>query len=131
MREIRRQKLLLFYDLAFMLLKILILFTTVSFIIFGVNCLYSQKMVLEFRRYGLEQYRILTGILQLLGSFSLIIGFWISPFTMVGSGGLAMLMFLGVIVRIKIKDKPYLLIPAIFFMCLNIFIFGASLIQIM
>jgi hypothetical protein len=87
-------------------------------------------MVFEFQRYGLKQYRILTGILQLLGSFSLIIGFWISPFTLIGSGGLSVLMLLGVIVRIRIKDKPYLLIPAIFFMCLNIIIFAASLIQI-
>jgi uncharacterized membrane protein YiaA len=87
-------------------------------------------MVVEFQRYGLKQYRILTGILQLLGSFSLMIGFWISPFTLVGSGGLAMLMVLGVIVRIRIKDKPYLLIPAIFYMCLNIFIFTTSLILI-
>ncbi|WP_026348432.1 DoxX family protein [Eudoraea adriatica] len=114
-----------------MLLKILILFSSLSFIIFGVNCLYSQKMVFEFQRYGLKHYRILTGILQLLGSFSLIIGFWIPSFTLVGSGGLAMLMLLGVLVRIRIKDKPYLLIPAIFFMCLNIVILGASLIHMM
>jgi hypothetical protein len=88
-------------------------------------------MVFEFQRYGLKHYRILTGILQLAGSFSLIIGFWISSFTLVGSGGLVMLMLLGVIVRIRIKDKPYLLFPAIFFMCLNIIILGASLIHIM
>ena len=82
-------------------------------------------MVFEFQRYGLKHYRILTGILQLLGSFSLIIGFWIPSFTLVVSGGLAMLMLLGVLVRIKIKDKPYLLIPAIILMCLNIVILGA------
>jgi hypothetical protein len=114
-----------------MLLKILILFSSLSFIIFGVNCLYSKKMVFEFQRYGLKQYRKLTGLLQLLGSLSLIIGFWISSFRMVGSGGLAMLMLLGVLVRIRLKDKPYLLVPAIFYMCLNIVILGASLIHIM
>jgi hypothetical protein len=39
------------------------------FVWYGVCCFLSQKMIAEFDRYRLPHRRLLTGILQLVGSF--------------------------------------------------------------
>ncbi|MEP2968662.1 DoxX family protein, partial [Nonlabens ulvanivorans] len=53
-------------------------------------------MVLEFERFGIPQYRNLTGILQILGGLSIILGLYtISILGFMGALGLSLLMFLG------------------------------------
>jgi hypothetical protein len=76
----------------------------------------------EFKRFGLEKLGTLTAILELLGALGLLIGFKFYPFLIVSSGGLALLMLFGVLVRIKMRDSFLLTLPALFYMFLNLYI---------
>jgi len=108
-------------------LTFLKLFDLLCFFGYGFSCLFSNKMKAEFVRFGLAQYRSLTGILQVAGGTGLIAGFYYEPLTPLSSLGLALLMFLGVGVRIKIHDPVITIIPAFVFMGLNFLIFTLSM----
>lgn len=79
-------------------------------------------MKTEFKRFGLEKLGTLTAVVELLGALGLLIGFKFHPFLIISSGGLALLMFLGVLVRIKMRDSFLLTLPALFYMFLNLYI---------
>ena len=80
-------------------------------------------MVLEFERYGLSKFRVLNGYLQILGALALLAGFFFLPFALAGSLGLSILMTMGLIVRIRLRDGFLKLFPAFFYMVLNMAIF--------
>ena len=82
---------------------------------------------MEFKRFGLEKVGALTAVLELLGAIGLLIGFKFQIILLISAGGLALLMFLGVITRIKVKDSLWISLPAFLFMLLNAFIFYKSL----
>ena len=84
-------------------------------------------MKAEFKRFGLEKLGLLTIVLQLAGATGLILGFWFNQLLILASLGLGLLMFFGVLVRIKQKDSVWISIPAFFFMLLNFYIFWSSL----
>lgn len=88
------------------------LFTALSFLGYGLSCLYSAHMIVEFQRYGLPQFRRLTGALQVLAAFGLFIGLLIPWVAGVAATGLALQMACGLAVRIKIGDAWYLCLPA-------------------
>lgn len=77
----------------------------------------------EFKRFGLKEFGLITVIFQILGASGLIIGLKYNPILLISSGGLSILMFLGVVVRIKVKDGILVTLPAFFFMVLNLYIF--------
>lgn len=77
----------------------------------------------EFKRFGLEKFGLITIVFEILGALGLIIGLNYNPILLISSGGLTTLMFLGVLVRIIVKDGILLTLPAIFFMLLNLYIF--------
>jgi hypothetical protein len=104
-------------------LFILKIFNLICFFGYGFSCLFSEKMKKEFSRYGLAHFRRLTGLLQIAGSLGLVAGFYFEPLTKVAALGLSVLMFLGVGVRIKIRDPFLAIVPAFVFMCLNFIIF--------
>lgn len=81
----------------------------------------------EFKRFGLEKFGALTAILEILGAIGLLLGLSFHPLLLISSAGLTVLMFLGVLVRIKMKDSLLISTPAILFMLLNAFIFYLSL----
>jgi len=81
----------------------------------------------EFKRFGLDKFGLITIILEILGASGLLIGLTYNPILLISSGGLTALMFLGVLVRIKVKDGILLTLPALFFMLLNLYIFIYSL----
>jgi hypothetical protein len=81
----------------------------------------------EFIRFGLGRLGMLIAVLEIIGAIGLLVGLWIHSVLLISSGGLAVLMFMGVIVRLKIKDSLWLSLPALFFMVLNSYIFIASL----
>lgn len=98
-------------------------FTAVAFIYFGINCFYSKFIKLEFQRYGLPNYRKLTGWLQLAGAAGLLIGlYWNALLYLLAAIGLFVLMLLGFIVRLKIKDNVIKSSPSLVFAILNLFI---------
>ena len=80
-------------------------------------------MVLEFKRYDLDKFRVLVGILQLLGSVGLFIGLFFENWAILASLGLAILMAFGFMVRIKIKDSFLLSFPSLFYTILNMILF--------
>ena len=92
----------------------------VAFAWYGMIGLRSRAMVAEFERYGLARLRLLTATLQLAGSLGLLAGFVYRPLLLLSAGGLALLMFLGVLVRIKIRDPVHAIMPAFLLMCLNL-----------
>lgn len=99
-------------------------FVAFSFLFFGLSCLFARRMKKEFNRYGLSAYRPLTGVLQLLGSGGLLIGWFYSPVLMLSAlAGLSLLMLAGVVVRIRIRDPWPALTPALFYALLCAYLF--------
>ncbi len=81
----------------------------------------------EFKRFGLEKAGALTAILEIVGALGLLLGFKFQLLLLISAGGLALLMLLGVAIRIKYKDSLWVSLPATFFMLLNGYIFFLSL----
>jgi hypothetical protein len=81
----------------------------------------------EFKRFDLEKLGLLVIILEILGALGLLIGLWYKPLLLLSSAGLALLMFLGVVVRFNLKDSLWITIPALFYMVLNGYIFYVTL----
>ncbi len=77
----------------------------------------------EFNRFGISSYRSLTGWLEILGGAGLLFGFFLPWMMILASGGLVLLMFLGLWVRIKVKDHLIASFPAFILMCINLWIF--------
>ena len=81
----------------------------------------------EFKRFNLEKLGLLTIILEFVGATGLLIGLLYNPIVLISSGGLALLMLLGTIVRIRLKDSLWVSLPALFYMGLNAYIFFEAL----
>ena len=98
----------------------LTIFSSLSFLFFGLACLFDKRMQAEFIRYRLENKRRLTGFLQLLGGFGLFFGWVLSPqLALTSALGLSLLMLLGFGVRIKIKDTWLQSLPSLTYALLN------------
>ena len=98
-----------------------------SFMGYGIAYFISPQMKIEFKRFGLEKVGTLTAVLELLGAAGLLAGLKFHLILLISAGGLAVLMFLGVAIRLKVKDSFWLTLPALFYMILNSFIFFNSL----
>lgn len=105
----------------------LIFFSATSFIIYGIAYFVSTNMKNEFKRFGLEKFGPLTAVLELIGALGLFIGIQNHTILLLASGGLALLMLLGVCVRIKIKDSLLVSLPAFFYFVLNLYIVYCTL----
>ena len=104
-------------------LNILIAISSVSFLLYGISYFTTTNMKIEFKRFGLEKFGALTAMLEILGALGLLLGIRFLPLLLVSSGGLTLLMFLGVLVRIKMKDSLLISTPATIYMLLNAWIF--------
>ena len=105
------------------ILNSFVILSSFSFLFYGISYFVSPHMKNEFKRFKLEKLGLLTIVLEILGALGLLIGLWYKPLLLLSSGGLALLMFLGVIVRIKLKDSLWISLPAVFYMGLNAYIF--------
>lgn len=110
-------------------LNILILISSLSFIVYGTAYFTSPQMKNEFRRFGLEKFGLPIALLELTGAIGLIVGFRLNSILLISSGGLAILMLLGVVVRLKIRDSLWATSPAMFYLLLNTFIFYKAIIS--
>jgi hypothetical protein len=108
-------------------LNVLIFFSAISFLIYGIAYFISTNMKNEFKRFGLEKFGILTAVLELTGAFGLFIGIQNYTILVFASGGLALLMLLGVGVRIKMRDSFLVSLPAFFYFLLNVYILYKTL----
>ncbi|MGB3776166.1 MAG: DoxX family protein [Leeuwenhoekiella sp.] len=96
--------------------------TAVAFIIYGFSCLWSQHMKEEFIRFGLKKWRVLTAILQIIGALGLALGIFFHIIGAFAAAGLALLMLLGFITRLKVNDSIQESLPALLLMVLNIYL---------
>lgn len=79
-------------------------------------------MIDEFRRYGLPQFRRLIGVLEVAGGLGLVVGYILPVIQIMAAGGLALLMLLGCLLRIRIKDPILQILPALVFLVLSFFV---------
>jgi hypothetical protein len=100
--------------------ELLVYFDIISFLFFGITCIFSKHMVSEFLRFGLSNLqRVITGILQLIAVVGLYLGLNDPLIGLVAATGLAVLMLLGFMVRLKISDGIYKSSPALIYTVLN------------
>ena len=109
------------------LLEVLIIFSSLSFLGYGIAYFTTTHMKSEFIRFGLGKFGNLTAILEIVGAIGLLVGLLNNFILLISSGGLALLMFLGVGVRLKIKDGLLASSPALFYCGLNLYIFIESI----
>lgn len=108
------------------LFDILVLISSISFIVYGLAYFASPHMKNEFKRFGLEKFGLLIAVLEIGGAIGLLIGSFINFILIISSGGLALLMFLGLLARLRVKDSLWVSLPALFYMALNAYIFFES-----
>lgn len=73
----------------------------------------------EFERFGLARFRLITGMLQLAAATGLLLGLLLPWISILASGGLALQMSAGLMVRIKIGDSLLQCFPALFYFILS------------
>lgn len=59
------------------------------------------------------------GILQICGAAALVAGLWLPLLGRAGAGGLSLMMFFAILVRIRIRDSLLKTLPAIAYFLLN------------
>jgi len=101
---------------------VLIILSALTFIFYGTLILTTNHMVQEFRRYQLERFRMLTGCLELAGGLGQLAGLYVPYLLSLSSTGLAVLMLLGTVVRIRTRDPWHAIIPALSLMILNAYL---------
>jgi len=93
-------------------LDILIAISAAAFLFYGLACLFSPKLVAEFERYGLAQFRALVGSLEVAGALGLIAGWSFPPLQAAAATGLFLLMLCGLWARWRIRDAWFAMLPA-------------------
>jgi len=111
------------------LLETLAIVSAASFVFFGISCLLTQNMRAEFLRYRLARFRVLTGVLQLLGAGGLVAGLWWTPIGVAAAAGLTLLMALGVGARRRIRDPWPQQVPAAAYAALNALLVAGFLLR--
>lgn len=106
---------------------LLVSFSSVSFLSYGLSCLFARYMRQEFERFGLAKFRQLTGALEVAAAVGLALGLITPILGCLAAGGLALLMLLGFLVRLKIKDGLVRAFPALFYMALNLYLLSVFL----
>jgi hypothetical protein len=109
------------------LIQSLVLFSSISFLSYGIAYFMSPKMKSEFIRFGLSKFGSLTAILEILGALGLLAGLMVDYLLILSSGGLALLMLFGVLARLRVNDGFFAILPALFFLGLNAYIFIQAL----
>jgi hypothetical protein len=89
-----------------------------SFLFYGTLCLVSPSMAPEFERYELPRFRVWTALFEIAGALGLIFGptpQWISA----AAVGLCLLMVGALLVRLRIGDPWYAMLPAAGLLAVN------------
>lgn len=108
------------------LLQALVLFSAVSFLMYGYRSLTTEAMKAEFERYGLAKFRVLTGSLEIVGALGLLVGLFFHPILVIAAAGLSLLMLLGFGTRLVIKDPFLQCLPSFIFLLVNAYILYLS-----
>jgi len=89
-----------------------------SFLFYGLSCIYSEHMAREFERFELSKLRLLVGSLEIAGAAGILVGYQVPILGFLATLGLAILMAAGVVLRLRLKDQLLDIVPAAFFMFL-------------
>ncbi len=108
--------------------EILRALSLLTFLFYGCACVFAGSMEAEFQRFGLSHMRVLVGSLELLGALGLLAGYFHAPLVAVASGGLCLLMVLGVAARIRVGDPFVEALPALTLCLVNAFIFAVAVV---
>ncbi len=81
----------------------------------------------EFERYGLGSCRVIAAVLQLAGAAGQILGLSYPLIGCFASGGLALMMFVALLVRKRIRDRLHQSIPAAVYLAGNLYLAAASM----
>lgn len=76
----------------------------------------------EYVRYGVSRFRPMVGSLQIAGGLGLLAGFALPLVGQLAAAGLALLMFLGALLRRRIRDSLAQTLPAVFYLVLNAYL---------
>jgi len=101
--------------------------SSLSFFAYAFSYFNGPHMKNEFKRFGLEKMGLTIVLLEIIGALGLLVGLKFNVILIISSLGLALLMFAGIIVRIKLKDSIWISFPAFFYMILNAYIFWVSI----
>jgi hypothetical protein len=99
------------------------LVSILSFLGYGCAGVFSGILIAEFERYGLPRLRKLVSGLEVLGALGLIMSYSVPVLGVYASGGLCLLMFFGVLTRIRIGDSIRLMLPALTLLLMNAVVF--------
>jgi uncharacterized membrane protein YphA (DoxX/SURF4 family) len=102
-----------------MLVVVLAFVSGISFLRYGLEVLFRPRLKEEFSRFGVPGVRNIVGILEILGGTAVLLGLAVAPLGAFGAAGLTLLMFLGLVVRIRIHDAPRQMVPAALLAGLN------------
>lgn len=100
----------------------LIVFSSISFFVYGLSCFVSTYIKCEFERYGVGPQRALVGGLQLAAATGLLAGLSQAWMGQMAAGGLALMMLVAVGVRIRIQDSLIQTLPALIYLLLNAYL---------
>lgn len=95
-----------------MVLLILTLGSAAAFLFYGFETLLGDLPRTEYERYGMSQLRVFVGAVEVLGALGALVGLAYGPIGAVATGGLTLMMLLGLLVRYRIHDAPRLMVPA-------------------
>ena len=100
-----------------------VLVSSFSFLAYSISYFITPDMKNEFTRLNVAKLGLLVIVLEILGALGLLMGFMYKPILLLSAAGLAVLMFLGLLIRIRTKDGILISLPATFYMVLNAYIF--------
>jgi hypothetical protein len=98
------------------------LLSIVAFLTYGGLCVAGRSMVGEFERFGLARFRVLTGSLEVLGALGLLGSYAFPGLVPLAAGGLSLLMLLGVLTRLRVRDSLAQISPALALMLVNAYL---------
>ena len=107
---------------------VLILLSAISFLYYGLNSLFSKRMISEYKRWGYQNQRLILGSCQISGGLGLLIGLAFPLMLSLASFLLMCMMIVAVLLRTRLKDRLVQKLPALFYALLNLFIFIASVV---
>ena len=102
--------------------RIIQLFCSTSHILYGIMTLTMSFYIEEFVRYGMSDFRLLIGLLQILCGIGLL-NFNHHRINIISAGILTLLMLGAILVRLTIHDSFLKSSPAILYLLLNSYLF--------
>lgn len=84
-----------------------------AFLVYGIRGLTLPSIAEEFKRFGLPNLRVLTGVLEILGGAGLLIGLHWLPVLVISAAGLALLMLIAFALRLRMRDSVQASLPSL------------------